>query len=443
MYSGGADLAAGLVAEQGIEPRQPARRHGRGAAFAFGAGQQHAFGAERRDEVVRRQSDAALGLRQAERRAHRPVEPGAGLDRRRPGALVQPAQHQQVGALQARLQRPPDGEPRMAAEAWADDLGLEHGGEQGGPLAAGDGILARPGRAQARQRVGQRFAGIAGPQRVGRSDGLGGGNGGVEQGVRRGASLHEGRQPRCRGLHPVDQLVHGKPVRQVAEARPCRCGRGSPPGPAWASARAGTCDRAGARRRARRRGRRPACTADASAGRAGLRARSARRRRRPAPAAGRRTACRQAACPPKSSMSMFQRLSSAVTRRARLRSGVTRAAVLRSSCRIRRNAKRNDQCLLVRRRAVGARHVLERGSERADPFLGGLGRAHQLGDQQMPRRAVRRPASRRRRAARAPAPSGARAGRTADGSRRAPSSFDRPCRGRGRAARSCPAAGRR
>ena len=47
----------------------------------------------------------------------------------------------------------------------------------------------------------------------------------------------------------------------------------------------------------------------------------------------------------------------------------------------------NDQCLLMRRRAVGARHVLERGSERADPFLGGLGRAHQLGDQQMPRRA--------------------------------------------------------
>ena len=28
----------------------------------------------------------------------------------------------------------------------------------------------------------------------------------------------DGRQRRCRGLHPVDQLVHGKPVRQVAEA---------------------------------------------------------------------------------------------------------------------------------------------------------------------------------------------------------------------------------
>ena len=202
--------------------------------------------------------------------AHRPVEPRAGLDRRRPGALVQPAQHQQVGALQARLQRPPDGEPRMAAEARADRSRARAW------WRAAPAIRRRRWRpCPSRPRAGAPARRPA-PRRHRRDHSasaeatrLGGGDGGVEQGVRRGAGLHQRRQRRCRGLHPVDQLVHGAAGPSGRRSAPCRCGRGSPPGPAWASARAGTCDRAGARRRARRRGRRPACTADASAGRAG------------------------------------------------------------------------------------------------------------------------------------------------------------------------------
>ena len=169
MYSGGGRLLSRVVAEQRVEPRQPARRHGRRAAFALGAGQQHALGGERRGEVVRRQADAPLGLRQAERCAHRPVDPRTGLDRRRPAAFVQAAQHQEVGALQSRFERPPDGEARMAAEArpdWSRSPAWSSSRAGHSPPAIGGTVAPR--RAQPRQSVGQRLAGLARPQRVGR-----------------------------------------------------------------------------------------------------------------------------------------------------------------------------------------------------------------------------------------------------------------------------------
>ena len=274
----------------------------------------------------------------------------------------------------------------MAAEAWADDLGLEHGGEQGGPLAAGDGILARPGRAQARQRVGQRFAGIAGPQRVGRSDGLGGGDGGVEQGVRRGAGLHEGRQRRCRCLHPVDQLVHGKPVRQVAEAGLVDAGadrrqarHGLQPAQALAIEPARGVEHGGAV--AAQRAQRMLQQGEQGDGREALVDDADQRLQQ---AGGRRVAKRRA-----------RRIVDVDVPAPELGGDPAREVTVRRhqggglALFLQDPAQRqgNDHCLLMRRRAVGARHVLERGSERADPFLGGLGRAHQLGDQQMPRRA--------------------------------------------------------
>ena len=296
--------AARLVAEQRVEPRQPARRHGRRAALALGAGQQHALGAQRRGKVVRRQADAALRLRQAERGAHRPVDPRAGLDRRRPGALVQAAQHQKVGALQARFERSPDGEARMAAEARADDLGLEHGREQRRPFAAGDRGLAGPRRAQAGEGVGQRFAGLAvttasRPRRCVSAAAMRG----VEQGVGRGAGCHQRGKRRRRGVEPVDQVATARRSAGSPNlAASMRARIAAMPGVGLQAAQALAVEpsrgieqrRAIAAQRAQRM---------LQQARAGRPARSRRRRRRPARAAARPAACRPAARRPRSSMS--------------------------------------------------------------------------------------------------------------------------------------------
>ena len=107
----------GRAGQERIEPQQPARGHGRRAIDALGAGQQHFGRAHRLLEIVGGKADLALRRRQAEALAHRAVEPGIDRAFRRPGAFVEAAQDQQVGLLQARFQRPPDGEARMLAEA--------------------------------------------------------------------------------------------------------------------------------------------------------------------------------------------------------------------------------------------------------------------------------------------------------------------------------------
>ena len=63
-----------------------------------------------------------LGRRQPEHRPHWAVEPGSGLAGLRPGAVVEPAENDDVGLLQARLERPPDEEPRMHGNARAHVL---------------------------------------------------------------------------------------------------------------------------------------------------------------------------------------------------------------------------------------------------------------------------------------------------------------------------------
>ena len=82
-----------------------------------------------------RQADAALGLLQAERRPHRTIDPRAGLDRRRPRAFVQATQHEKIGALQSCFEGTPNEQARVTPEGGPDGLGLEHRGEQAGPLA--------------------------------------------------------------------------------------------------------------------------------------------------------------------------------------------------------------------------------------------------------------------------------------------------------------------
>ena len=91
-----------------------------GAPSTFsGAGQQHAWSRRQHGKVMRGKPDAALGLLQAQRRAHGTREPGIGARAARPGAFVQSAQHRQIETLQARFQRTQDRKARMAAEGGA------------------------------------------------------------------------------------------------------------------------------------------------------------------------------------------------------------------------------------------------------------------------------------------------------------------------------------
>ncbi len=105
----------------------------------------------------------------------------------------------------------------MAAEGRANDLGLQHGGEQRRPFAAGYRLLTRPRRAQAGEGIGQRFPGIACPQNFSRRNSLCSENRRVEQGVGRGTAFHQSGKVGCCVLEPVDQALHGAAVGRVAK----------------------------------------------------------------------------------------------------------------------------------------------------------------------------------------------------------------------------------
>ena len=319
------------------------------------------------DEIVRRQADAPFRLRQAERAAHRPVHPRAGLDRRRPGALVQPAQHQQIGALQARFQRAPDGQARMAAEAGPDDLRLaawrraapairRRRSRPGRPRprAVGRGrrpalrpprptTACRPSRSSRRRqwwrRAGRQGAACCLPSRP--------------QGPtsRHRADRSDVSTARRSARSPNAGLLDAR-----ADRRRCR---------RRASARAGTCGRAAAPHRAAPRDRRPACRADVSARRAGRPARSrsstavdqrAQQRRR------RRVGQRRAGRIVDLDVPAPEFGGDAARQFAVGRDQGRRAAFV-----LQRLAQRqgDDQRLLVRRRAIGARHMLQRGGRAA------------------------------------------------------------------------------
>ena len=119
-------VAAG---QEGLDAQQPARGHGGRAIDLVGPRQYHAGSGRRLHEVVRRQADAAFRRGQTEACPHGPAEPGVGSRRRWPGAFVEAAQHDQVGALQPRLQKPPDEKPGMAAMARPHRLAGQQGVE--------------------------------------------------------------------------------------------------------------------------------------------------------------------------------------------------------------------------------------------------------------------------------------------------------------------------
>ena len=121
-------------------------------------------------------------------------------------------------------------EARMAAEARPDGLGRQHRGEQRRPFAAGDrraGPSRRCAGAPARRPAPRR---PRPPQRVGRGEHLGGGDGGVEQRVGRGAVAHQHGEL---AVAASSRSIRSRTASRVGiVVRTCRrrCGRGSPRG---------------------------------------------------------------------------------------------------------------------------------------------------------------------------------------------------------------------
>ena len=64
---------------------------------------------------MRRLADAPLRRRQAERRAHRPIEKGVGLDRGRPDRLVEACQKHAIEAQETRFEEAQDHKARVSA----------------------------------------------------------------------------------------------------------------------------------------------------------------------------------------------------------------------------------------------------------------------------------------------------------------------------------------
>ncbi len=89
-------------------------------------------------EVVRGEADAALGRIEAEIAAHRAAQPRVVARLRRPGTLVQPAQHDAVDRLQARLQRAVDMRAQLAAFRTTHHAVANGGLEQLGVVPARD-----------------------------------------------------------------------------------------------------------------------------------------------------------------------------------------------------------------------------------------------------------------------------------------------------------------
>ena len=95
-------------AQHRIEPQEPARRHGWDAILSGGAGQHHLGRPERLGKVVRGDADRTFGNSDPELPPHLPRHPGIVFRSTRPAALVEPAEDEQVGVLQARFDEPPD-----------------------------------------------------------------------------------------------------------------------------------------------------------------------------------------------------------------------------------------------------------------------------------------------------------------------------------------------
>ena len=131
-----AEGAVALAARDRGLPRGVARHRGealkksrgdrRRARELGGAGEKHLRGAGELREIVRRKADAPLRQIEAERMAHRPVEPGIGARIGRPDALDEAADDDAIDVGQPRFERAVDAHAAFrragpAHHAIADD----------------------------------------------------------------------------------------------------------------------------------------------------------------------------------------------------------------------------------------------------------------------------------------------------------------------------------
>src|SRR3546814_16449681 len=93
--------------------------------FRSGAAEDHVAAAGGLQEIMGGLAEAAFRRRQAELFAHRPAEPGIFLGLWRPGALVEAAEADAVGLLQAGFEQAPDATEIGTASGW--ERGCEEG----------------------------------------------------------------------------------------------------------------------------------------------------------------------------------------------------------------------------------------------------------------------------------------------------------------------------
>ena len=86
-------------AQYRVEPKKPARRHGRNTFAPRGAGQRHLRRADRLGKIMRCHADRPLRRGDAEFAPHLPRHPRIVLGRSRPAALVQSAENNQISLL--------------------------------------------------------------------------------------------------------------------------------------------------------------------------------------------------------------------------------------------------------------------------------------------------------------------------------------------------------
>ena len=151
-------------AQHGVEAQQPARRHRRHPLAARGAGQRHFGCCDRLGEIVRGDADRALGQRDLERAPHLPRHPRVVHRRAGPGAFVEPAEDDEIGLLQPRLDQPPDCQPRVAPVGRADHGAGGQRLEQGRVVTTGQHREILRGVDQLMAKAGRRVAGRFAPQ---------------------------------------------------------------------------------------------------------------------------------------------------------------------------------------------------------------------------------------------------------------------------------------
>ncbi len=304
----------------------------------------------------------------------------------RPGALVEPAQDQEIGVLQPGFERAPDREPGMAAEARPHDLPGHQGFEEM-RIALAVRTAAGCRRAPTSPPMKVAAASPASPSHSTAPPGRCRSRPGPRR--RRCGLRDERARERSSAADMASRKSPRRPSsRSMKSARPCGCPacsgsalrRPSKPS-AGARARAARFARAGAPGRGTSRGRARRRRRDASGAPAAARARGAPARLRRAGAGNAPAGVSPRGVPAESSTATFQRPSSAATRRASWRSGVTSAAVVPGVSRTSRMLERDRAGLFARAGEVETGEAVERLGRIAlelAPLIGRRGGAHRF-----------------------------------------------------------------